>query len=116
MISAISGGIRAFHGHQHGSGIAKNPGIFGQRQRVRGDVPLEIPKTRQPQPVTFDFPDHARARQQGGAAAGDRVHAADKAADAAGPRHADRSVRNHFAFEQCRLGSIAEFPVPRLFG
>jgi hypothetical protein len=103
------GGIRAFHGHQHQAGVAKDSRILGQRQCARCDVPRQALEARQLEPVTFDLLDHARARQQRDTAAGGRKHAADKAADAAGPGHADRSVQDHPAFHRYPPGLIAEF-------
>jgi hypothetical protein len=72
------------------AGVAENRGIFGQRELTRCELLLESFEARQPQAVGLDFPDHVRAAQQGDAAAGGRIHAADKAADAARPGHADR--------------------------
>ena len=89
-------GIGALDRDQHHAGIAEDRGIIGQRQLVRGNPPLKTLKTRQPQPVGCDLFDHARACQQRDAAARGSIHAADKAADAAGPGHADRFVRDHF--------------------
>jgi hypothetical protein len=89
------GRICAFHRHQHHAGIGKNAGVFGQRQFVGCNGAIKSLKTRQPQAVGCDLLDHPRACQQCDAAAGGRKHAADKAADAAGACHADRSVRNH---------------------
>ncbi len=69
-------------------------------------------EARQPEPMAFDLLDHARTRQQRDAATGRSTHAADKAADAAGPGHADRSIQDHPAY--LSLGSIAEFTARRL--
>ena len=90
-----SGGIGAFDGHQHRTDVGKDSAVLRQRQLAGCDPPLKALEAGQPQPIAFDFPDHARARQQRNAAAGSRQHAADKAADAAGAGHRDRSVRDH---------------------
>ena len=87
--------IGALDGDQHHAGIAEDRGITRQGQLVRGDPLLKTLKTRQPQPVCCDLFDHARACQQRDAAARGSIHAADKAADAAGPGHADRFVQDH---------------------
>jgi hypothetical protein len=100
-------GIGALDRDQHHAGVAEDRGIFRQRQPVRGDPLIKTLKTRQPQPVGFDLLDHARARQQRDPAARGRIHAADKAADAAGPRYADRSVCVHLSFNSKTAG-IAE--------
>ena len=79
------GGIGALDRNQHHAGIAKDGGIFGQRELVRFYRAIEAFKARQPQPVGLDFGDHPRPRQQRDIPAGSRQHAADEAADAAGP-------------------------------
>ena len=80
---------------------AKIGGIIRQREPVRIDRLIETFKARQPQAVGLDLRDHARARQQGDTAAAGHQHAADEAADAARPRHADRSARIHFDLLDC---------------
>jgi hypothetical protein len=57
--------------------------------------------------MAFDLLDHARARQQRDAATRGSQHAADEAADAAGPCHANRSVHIHLPFN-LMLASVAE--------
>jgi hypothetical protein len=87
--------IGALDRHQHHAGIVKNRRIFRQRQLVRGNPSVEALEACQPQPVAFDLGNHARPRQQGDLATSRRQHAADNAADAAGPGDADRSLYRH---------------------
>ena len=60
-------------------------------------------------PSAFDLGDHARPRQQGDLAAGRRQHAADEAADAAGPGDANRSLYRHASLPSVSPRSIADF-------